>query len=136
MLAEGALSAGAMLDAHVTNDVFTSAGKRVPSLEYGLKAVLVDRPPEPTRLWPAAVEYLALNGGRLVNASRGFWVDWQGDQVEGGVVRARVVAHGWTQRPAGRHLRSVPISPPESRNCSQIAEPLEPSRVRDVSAAA
>ena len=49
-----------------------------PTIEYGLKSILSDRPPAPTELWPAARDYLDRNGGRLVHSTRGFWRDHEG----------------------------------------------------------
>jgi hypothetical protein len=50
-----------------------------PTIEYGLKTILLDRPAEPTELWPSALDYLERNGGRLVHNTRGFWLDGAGD---------------------------------------------------------
>lgn len=122
VLAEGALASGGGLDTHATEDVFFPTGSHIPTLEYGLKWVLEDRPTEPTRLWPRAEEYLALNGGRLVNASRRFWIDWERKPVVGGVVQARVLAHTW---PAGNRTGAAPA-------CSQTRQDTKsfPARQR------
>lgn len=47
---------------------------------YGFKAV-IDSPVGATALWPQAEQFLAMNGGRLVHPSRGFWLDAQGRPV-------------------------------------------------------
>jgi hypothetical protein len=72
---------------------------RVPTLEYGLKMILRDRPDNPTTLWPTAEQYLALNGGRLVHTSRGFWRDRHGTPTT--LAKAQVSArahrpHQWS----------------------------------------
>lgn len=38
----------------------------IPTIDYGLKQILRDRPEHPAELWPSAREYLDLNGGRLI----------------------------------------------------------------------
>jgi hypothetical protein len=63
-----------------------------PTIEYGLKMVLRERPESPTSLWPSASQYLAINGDRLVHATRGFWRDAGGAPLSG-IREARRVAH-------------------------------------------
>lgn len=72
----------------------------IPTIDYGLKQILRDRPEHPAELWPSAREYLDLNGGRLTHQTHGFWEDWLGVPIEGGVRRARQLAHGWESPPA------------------------------------
>lgn len=78
-----------------TKPAFVPPGTLVPALPYGLKAILAERPDTTEKMWPAAREFLDLNGGALVHASHGFWTDWNGDRVDGALERARVVAHRW-----------------------------------------
>jgi hypothetical protein len=68
----------------------------IPTIEYGLKMILVDRPDEPTGWWPTARDYLSLNGEQLVHATNGFWQDWRGQPLT--LRTARVVAHNWPRR--------------------------------------
>lgn len=67
----------------------------IPAIDYGLKLILRDRPEAPEAMWPAAAEYLELNGGRLTHGTHGFWQDWNGAPVHGGVRQARQLAHSW-----------------------------------------
>lgn len=52
----------------------------VPRLPYGMAAV-IDRPDGAQTLWPAALEYLQVNGGRLLHATQQFWRDPQGRRI-------------------------------------------------------
>lgn len=52
-----------------------------PTIEYGLKAILRDRPEQPSTLWPSALDYLERNGGRLVHSTRDFWLDAHGNRT-------------------------------------------------------
>jgi hypothetical protein len=74
---------------------YARPGSTKPELAYGLKAILATRPAVLTALSPGARAYLTLNGGKLVNASQGFWIDWDGERILRGIVRARAVANGW-----------------------------------------
>lgn len=131
VLSEAALSSGAGAEAHVEDEAFVPAGHRVPTLEYGMKEVLVGRPAEPTTLWPAAEAYLDLNGGHLVRASRGFWIDWRGQRIEGGLVRARTIAHTWSPAQANAgHRRSCSDLRGQPRNRSHHSTALGASLVR------
>lgn len=105
LLHDLALRSGAREEVFV-RPAFVPPGTRIPALPYGLKAILDDRPDTAEKMWPAAQEYLDLNGGGLVHASQGFWTDWKGDRVEGALERARVMAHGWRGgRPHTEFLR-------------------------------
>ena len=64
-------------------------------LAYGMKAV-IERPDGATELWPAAREYLRLNGGWLHHQTRGYWRGPDGEPLGG--IKAAVIA-------ARRHLR-------------------------------
>ena len=116
LLAEVAKGSGAGYDADVRR-AYAREGSVKPELAYGFKAILRTRPARPTVLSPAASEYLALNGGQLVNASHGFWTDWNGEPVPGGAVRARAVANGWTKPfPRSDFLRKWHRAPITSRS--------------------
>jgi len=62
-----------------------------PMIKYGLKSVL-DYPPGVTEMWPEAREFLELNGGRLLHATRGFWRDGETEEPIPGVRPAIAVA--------------------------------------------
>jgi hypothetical protein len=59
-------------------------------LWYGMKTVLDFA--HPTQLAPEISQYLELNGGRLLHASRGFWRDAEGREIRGGVRAAAKLA--------------------------------------------
>lgn len=63
----------------------------VPTLDYGLKMVLANRPTDPGALWPSAETYLRLNGGKLVHATNSFWRSWGGEALQ--LRAARRLAH-------------------------------------------
>lgn len=75
----------------------------VPRLTYGLKSVL-RQPSNGLHLSGDAEAFLALNGGRLVHATRGYWRDWEGRPLPGlrpAVSHAKAQARGgssWTLR--------------------------------------
>lgn len=52
------------------------------SLSYGLKAVL-QGDPTAALLPPATADFLSINGGRLLHATRGFWRDGRGNAISG-----------------------------------------------------
>jgi hypothetical protein len=95
LLREAALAAGAGPHVDVRAASAASVAHKVPTIDYGLKMILRDRPEHPEALWAAAVEYLDLNGGRLVHSTHGFYEDWHGRPVKGGLRAARRVAHTW-----------------------------------------
>jgi hypothetical protein len=74
-------------------------GDSIPALRYGLKMILHTNPPAPTVLWPAAEEFLELNGGDLVHATQGFWQNWRGERLD--LKEARVIARNGGRRPRG-----------------------------------
>lgn len=96
LLAEAARASGAGHDADARR-AFAPPGSISPELAYGLKSILTTRPANPTDLSPEARAYLDLNGGQLVTASHGYWIDWDGEPVPGGAVPARTVANGWSR---------------------------------------
>lgn len=95
ILTEAALGSHAGYNADARR-AFVRAGTTKPELAYGFKAILTTRPAVLTALSEAASDYLTLNGGQLVNASQGFWIDWNGEPVPRGLVLARTIANGWS----------------------------------------
>lgn len=90
----GAAAISARLGSHVELDkafIPVEAYAR-PSIEYGLKMILWDRPDEPTEMWPSARAYLDLNGGRLTHGTASFWLDRSGTPCTQG--QAESAAHG------------------------------------------
>ncbi len=83
---------GDPLDQGLLRDAALSAGmgdfaevhpRRAPAgaaLTYGMKTV-IDGSPVGTELPDATWDYLRLNGGRLLHATRGFWRDETGQQL-------------------------------------------------------
>ena len=59
-------------------------------LSYGLKTVFDAA--HPTQLSPAIVDHIAINGGSLGQATRGFWRDASGRPIKGGVRMAMKLA--------------------------------------------
>lgn len=94
VLRDAAVASRAGHDVDV-REAYALPGTRSPQLSYGLKAILSNRAAVPSDLTQDAREYLDLNGGRLVSTSRGFWIDWAGEPVEGGAARARTIANAW-----------------------------------------
>lgn len=82
-VAEAAVAAGMGAETWV-GTVKTYHGRSGPMIKYGLKSVL-DRPDNVQELWPEATDFLRLNGGRLVSATRGFWRNGQSGQTLAGV---------------------------------------------------
>ncbi|PYF99067.1 hypothetical protein SAMN05216184_10990 [Georgenia satyanarayanai] len=62
-------------------------GQRLQATTYGMKACL-QRPAGATGLWPAAEQYLTLNGDRLEHHTRDFYLDRSGSPAGG--VRAAI----------------------------------------------
>ncbi|WP_395690097.1 hypothetical protein [Nocardioides sp.] len=121
MLSEVAVKSGAGFQVHVKDAFAIVAGQGQPTIDYGLKLILRNRPASPEALWPGAQAYLERNGGRLVHSSHGFWRDWLMQPVEGGVVKARGIAYRWSGPiDAAITIRSLPsTSPGELLVCSQ-----------------
>lgn len=69
---------GAVLD--VRPVALPPPGHRLQGTTYGMKACL-QRPTGATTLWPAAKQYLSLNGERLEHHTRHFYVDRTGAPV-------------------------------------------------------
>jgi hypothetical protein len=59
-------------------------------LWYGMKSVLDAA--DPVALAPEICDFLEINGGRLLHASRGFWRDAAGHPIRGGVRAAAKLA--------------------------------------------
>lgn len=63
-----------------------------PRITYGMRAC-IDRPVGVTAMWPEAAEYLAVNGGKVVHATRGFWRDATTGRPLGSARRAVTAAN-------------------------------------------
>ena len=73
-------------------EIWISNNYEIPTLEYGMKMVLWDRPDSPRWLSVLLTEFLDVNGGRLVHQTRDYFRDATGTTV--GIDEARRQAKG------------------------------------------